>query len=64
MTLQTYAHIRPDDLAAPLDVLAGVERMAREGQAGNDEGNRGQKRDENPSEAGKLESGFSSVVKS
>jgi hypothetical protein len=28
MTLRTHAHIRPEDLAAPLDVLAGVERMA------------------------------------
>jgi hypothetical protein len=31
MTLRTYAHIRPEDLAAPLDVLAGVERRSREG---------------------------------
>lgn len=31
MTLRTYAHIRTDDLAAPLDVLAGVEKRAREG---------------------------------
>lgn len=30
MTMRTYAHIRADDLAAPLDVLAGVERRARE----------------------------------
>jgi integrase len=33
MTMQTSAHIRPDDLAAPLDVLAGVERRAREDEA-------------------------------
>jgi hypothetical protein len=31
MTLRTYANIRPDDLAASLDVLASVERRAREG---------------------------------
>lgn len=31
MTIRTYAHIRADDLAAPLDVLAGVERRSREG---------------------------------
>jgi hypothetical protein len=31
MTMRTYAHIRADDLAAPLDVLAGAEKRAREG---------------------------------
>ncbi len=30
MTLRTYAHVGPADLASPLDVLAGVERRARE----------------------------------
>ncbi len=36
MTLKTYALIRPEDLAAPLNVLAGVERAAREDGARTD----------------------------
>jgi integrase len=64
MTMRTYAHIRPDDLAAPLDVLEGMERMARQGKAGSEEEIRGRNGDENPPEAGKLESGFSSMGKS
>jgi hypothetical protein len=64
MTMRTYAHIRPDDLAAPLDVLAGMERMARQGQSGSEEEIRGRNGDENPPETGKPENGFSSMGKS
>jgi hypothetical protein len=64
MTMRTYTHIRPDDLAAPLDVLAGMERMARQGKVGSEELNRGPNGDENHPEPGKLENGFSSAGKS
>ena len=62
MTLRTHAHIRPQGLAAPLDVLAG--RGGGERGGGEKEGETGGERGDNLPEGRMLESGFSSMGKS
>jgi integrase len=43
MTMRTYAHIRPEDLSPALDVLAGIEKGAREKAARDAETGTGSK---------------------
>ena len=56
MTMR-YAHIRPEDLSSALDVLAGVERAAREG-------NRERNGNEARPEGGRPDIGFTSQERS